>query len=854
MRCLAPPLLRLAAIGGAILFPPRGGAADNAEAWRAVTRIRGSITVEYHTWIHEAGGASRTTSDTRETGEVRFVLGLDRGEEIALPPGLPPEAVAAMRSAMRGTQTSPAQVSWRAESAAVTGSVRLASSVVPYGETTGEASFSGEVPNLKDFVFVLTPATGAWQIVSPGKLREKFPVTLVHTGDDPRTDIEFRDAVPSVVFNGTVTGKPGAISAAFRDEGQIDRQPTRGFTKAARLRLWPEMDDVEVELTIEGYAKWRPEGSIAKPAAPGNRLVARATLVPKGGARVQGLPEVKMFRFELTATSREPGICLNWPLGAKDDDYDFRLAAAPSFAAQLSEKDQVNEVAQPRSDAEGRPYAESQIDSYDFGGRSSLRVVCTLADDREIVGVMKSGDAGRDLVELPKRKGADWIAEAWRKYNQAEKLADNDDNEEVAGQRHNGDGFTLYEEYRGWVHQGKRLEGHPGKKDFFVHNPAGADAKGGIALFERVSQLRVHAELRASEIIVLPVIHAESEANAKGERIMNFNHRDGPHRVDQHGVVVVTTSGFGSRGGGTEAVKNDDKASRAFRPGKVQFVRVEKSGRTDGVFSAHAGTADYNLSAREASLAYDRGVAHELLHAVGVDHHGEGQETRMLYFQGAGDPMNSAHRPRFVGRMPPSREDLAGRVFGQPAVWSDFDRGPTITLRWEDTGEDVAQSLSADFERELSAERGDPRYEQEGSERAAEFPQYGKDAAFWSVMGAYNNVSAGSTKRGGLKPGASRFNRLVTIGRPHETDSGNELCLMRYYFANAYPVDAGETAFYLVRPGGNRAGREICRSPEGTGANAPEHAPKSRFGNSAPGRGGCFAYICPNDAIPPRSL
>ena len=77
---------------------------------------------------------------------------------------------------------------------------------------------------------------------------------------------------------------------------------------------------------------------------------------------------------------------------------------------------------------------------------------------------------------------------------------------------------------------------------------------------------------------------------------------------------------------------------------------------------------------------------------------------------------------------------------------------------------------------------------------------------------------------------------------------------MRYYFANAYPVEGRENTYWLVRPGDNRAGRDLCKSPEGTGANAPSHKPKSRFGNSAPGRGGCFRYICPNDAVPPREL
>jgi hypothetical protein len=76
---------------------------------------------------------------------------------------------------------------------------------------------------------------------------------------------------------------------------------------------------------------------------------------------------------------------------------------------------------------------------------------------------------------------------------------------------------------------------------------------------------------------------------------------------------------------------------------------------------------------------------------------------------------------------------------------------------------------------------------------------------------------------------------------------------MRYYFSNAYKITGKENAYYLIRPGSNRAGREICTSPTGTGANAESHEPQSRYGDARSGRGNCFGDICPNDAIAPRS-
>jgi len=686
-----------------------------------------------------------------------------------------------------------------------------------------------------------------------------------------------------------VQGGPGVL--VFTEEERGHDAASGDSLRRSQVVMVPVYDNLECEVTIEGYAQWRPLGSIADPKKPGNGLVARAVLKSKDG-KDKDLPEVDRFRFELIETSREPGICMNWPLGAKDDDYDLRLAdfktgsgpdqlaAMRKFVAdwglhsmgdydlqnmpdggipkwsfpQVDENGQKGELVDPPKDAAGRPYAEAAIECFDFGAKSELRVTCILKDGRELLGLMKGEGGQQDLVRLPKRNGPDWVAETWRKENDVMKLAASDDNEKVEGQTDNGDGFTLYEEYRGWAEKGKHIEGDPKKKELFVRNEIGADAKGGIALFERVSKIKVHADLRANELIMLPIIEIESVANARGERIMNWNHRDAPHRVDQHAVVMITVSGFRSSGGGTDGILSADRKNRAFRPGKVREIHLEAKGVSEGIFSKKSSTTDYNLSDRDAVFAYDRGVAHELLHAVGVDHHGEGEEAHTFYFQGAGDPMNPTHRARFVRRMPSSDFDFASKVFGRPAVWSNFDSGPTVTLRWEDTGEDVAQSMSAEFESELAAERENPIYDHGGGERAAKFPQYGKDAHFWSEMSLYNAVTDGWTRHGFVDGTGKKFDRWVTIGKMSQADSGNELCLMRYYFANAYPVEGQENTYWYVRPGENRAGRDLCKSPEGTGANAPSHKPKSRFGDSAPGRGGCFKFICPNDAIPPREL
>lgn len=673
--------------------------ADERLQWKSVSRIQGSLSIDYHTWVHEAGIDTGEVSDTRELAQVRFVMEVD--PKIDGP-----------------------QVIFRATEAVVTGEIHAGTQyhiMRDYRPNVISAQFSGQAANLRDFTLTVDLDTYTWQLVSPGKLASTYTITNVYSGKDSEVVTTTSNIVQSAVFDGQIDGKPTTMVGKFASTDRVAGKATRGVHKEGRIHFWPELDDVAVEIKIEDYEKWRPRGSIQNPAKPGNMLTTRATLVPKG-ARSRPLPEIERFRFLLVDVSREPGVCLNWPLQAKDKDYDLRFAKHPT--GTLSNSDLTLEVKDALRDERNRPYAETIVESFDFGGRATLRAICTLADGREVEGTLVDTD---EIPRLPQMSGPGWIAESWKKEKKVQALADDDDNEAVSGQMYTGDGYTLYEEYRGWVVAGQHVEGEPLKKDIFVMNKIGADAIGGIRLFEQVAKVHAFHKLRPNEMVELAMVYSDAEANAKGERIMNLNHRDAPHRVDQHAVIIENRSGFRSSGGRTDAVSNNDRRNLAFRPGKVRAIGMEVRTVSDGIFSLASGTSIYNLSAADAARAYDRGVAHELLHAVGVDHHGEGSHRATFYFQGAGDPTNPTKKPRYVRRIPPDDDEYGSLKFGVPMTWSDFDRGPTVTLLWEDTLQDVAQSESVAFEQDLAQERSRPAGPDRGASRAARFPQYGKD-------------------------------------------------------------------------------------------------------------------------------
>ncbi|MGE0145002.1 MAG: hypothetical protein AB7I19_17330 [Planctomycetota bacterium] len=686
---------------------------------------------------------------------------------------------------------------------------------------------------------------------------------------------------------------PGVITFADDKTTQkTEGDGTHGYVYRGRVVLCPVYADLECEVTIDGYADWLPKGSIQDPKKPGAAIVARAVLKSKRG-RSEDIPEVDRFRFELLDTSREPGVCLNWPLAAKDTDFDLRLADfangsggtdpeavkrffrewdamsmgnrdlanlppdIPQFAFPvISEEGQRGELVDPPKDRNGQPHADAAIECFDFGAKSELRVVCVLTDGREIIGLMKGESGEQDIVRLPRRRGPDWVAAKWCEDHHATDLTASDDDEKVAGQPMNGDGFTLYEEYRGWVEAGKHIDGDPQRKDFFVlnqvgvgntHGSNGADGRAGVALFARVAKLRVHAKI------------TEAEFDWR-VRVMNANRKDGPHRVKQHGVFIVDIPWKpGDVTGGKTTLRDD---SFAGRPATTLSMGVLRRGDPHSVFTDE-WSKFANLPKSDADSAYDVAVAHELAHSVGAQHHGEfGDGKLKLYFQGAHDPTNPTGLPRFVKTLPRSDSDYAATEYAsRPKVWSDFDRGPTIHLCWEDTREDVAQMLGPTFERALEHSRNNPRIAESArayaEQRATQFARWGKDVHFWEELALHEWATDESTRAEWAEHGliaSGGFDRHIYYASPNRLQSGDVGCIMRYFFANTYPSLHRANTYYLIRPGKNPIGHDLCRSRAGTGGNHKDHEPQPRFGDCAPGRGNCFGQICPNDAIPaPKS-
>ncbi|MDB5304374.1 MAG: hypothetical protein JWM97_1923, partial [Phycisphaerales bacterium] len=428
---------------------------------------------------------------------------------------------------------------------------------------------------------------------------------------------------------------------------------------------------LEVVVEAKDYDKWMPRAGADEKHA-GSFLDVEARL-----QRIDGKPpthKAKRFIFELEKVSQEPGVCMNYPMGAKASDA-ADLSFEPTLCG-LTVDDAKGQIAHTAKGDFDR--SAVKISCFDHGAFGQLKVTAEMDDGELIVGHL-AGKADQTRLLIPKRSPGSNIADYWKETAGVKNLADDDDSEKSpAAGTTAGDGFTLYEEYRGFMENGKYFKGDPKKVDFFVRNYIGADAAPGINLFEDLTGAAVHYRLKDTEF-------------DKEKRVMNVNHAKGAHAVDQHGIYLVTAPAFD----GAQTVFS--KAGVRGRP--VITMRIEVQPRE----AATSTMTNENAQVSDAVFAYDRAVTHELVHSVGGEHHGAGDMHWGFSFMFADDPRNTTGKPQFwtsgFTRLVEITDEKTGRPLAE--VWE-----PDLMLAREKAREYFTPGVKAQTKQQLAARGG----------------------------------------------------------------------------------------------------------------------------------------------------
>jgi hypothetical protein len=424
--------------------------------------------------------------------------------------------------------------------------------------------------------------------------QESATIPGFHVGPLPLPD-------PGSRFSGSLTIPYFALKGEGIERANSKKTRPRDFGNAQLGYDWDENDPgplitvswdigppqlLEVQLEPEDYENWMPEGNLGDVALPGNDITIKATLRRKDDPSAAVDKKVRIT-FTLEKVSSEPGSCMNWPpygaVAAKG--LRFIQSANPEFTVAGPDQAELKTPAKT---------ATIKVSAFDFGGWGRLRAKAVTEDGAEVP--VKFKEETDPSIPLPLYRDNDHIAIAWLKeMGQLGKSPDADDDAEPVGNGSNGDGLTLYEEYRGFSVQGNHVRTDPRRKDLFICDRTGGWATSGIGLFQNSSNLEVHL-LDNTEL--------------GDDRVINKNRGVGPHVVDQHGILIIQ----GPAGSSPQAVGSWGP------PKTTRHIQIPPGGAyapAPGNDQAHSDiTAD---------------IAHELGHTVDLKHHGDGSLHAVLY-------------------------------------------------------------------------------------------------------------------------------------------------------------------------------------------------------------------------------
>lgn len=529
--------------------------------------------------------------------------------------------------------------------------------------------------------------------------------------------------------------------------------------------------ELKLEVTSEQYRDWLP--SATRDGSPGQPLRMKATLVAADGSTPK--VEIESFEWELVDTSKEPGIAMNWPnLYNQGDGVEFDLRFKPQGRQTAADAQaQRMKLEYPRSLSD-----TAVIEPLDWGGWSVLRVTAKGAGKTWVGEHKPTGDTD---IRLPRRAKDSIIAAKWKETYGASGSDESDNESDPEGEPGcDGDGLTLYEEYRGFYENGTHVYADPKRKDLFIYNRCGGVAESGIQLYGRMTGLNLHHRMLQEE---------RCFSGAGDDDTINAYHAKAPHRVNQHRIDILVCGATKSRGGGTRTKGGAGEGMR-LRPKDVENLYIEGP---DQKFWAE----QYGVQPASAARQFDVAVAHELAHATGVDHHGEGDGAGKFVVLRASEP---------------------GNTTGQDGLFRVLSGYYPIKIYDERTGRDLTPEL---VQRAL-------RIRQQAADvYAQEFPQ-------------------------GTTPEQDRWSKvmILQVGVRQGEHSGAENCVMRYWLADAFLKTGDSPNLYLVPDGTEPVGFQLCDTTQGQDVNMPGRQPQPRYYDAAGGRGRCKFWVCVNDAIP----
>ena len=326
------------------------------------------------------------------------------------------------------------------------------------------------------------------------------------------------------------------------------------------------------------------------------------------------------WEFTLYKVSNEKGYCLN---SGEGEEYDLEFV--DNQEGFIETKDGKNDGEWIIETTKALNKVSVALHSHDYGAWGKLKARVNV-DGTWYKCKTENGD---DYITIPCDEDEDRIADSWEeRHNVYDKDENWDEDPEPSGQNSNGDGISLYEEYRGFEDENYRYERlNPQMKELFVRDENGLVKQSG---FETVSGLRVFyigedqwtGADKWSDSFYKMTVDPE-------KRVVNFNTSGFGHIVDQHALHVVMKEK------GEIVLKGEDSYGCVFSnldaksPASTKYVAVF----ADEIEKECRITAEIEMDADDTFILTDEKIEaivkqliivttlHEMGHGVGAEHH-----------------------------------------------------------------------------------------------------------------------------------------------------------------------------------------------------------------------------------------
>jgi hypothetical protein len=499
-------------------------------------------------------------------------------------------------------------------------------------------------------------------------------------------------------FLGMAGGAPPAPSPDIQRSDEGGGTLTITYT----LSYNSDPDDLEAVFVLpKDFETWLPE-ALRNENVPANGLTVGVRLQRKG--KPDERPDEKArFSFELLDTSREPGICLNFPgpdSVTNPAPFDFQIMEQDNAALEVKEKGQsASTKGEPSIDA------EVMVRSFDYGAFAILKATARVGDRTYVAHL--AGDEAKQFLRLPKDENGNRAADGWEKSVgclDKNLSADWDGADDPSGQGTNGDGISLYEKYRGFDFAGVHERLKPYNKKYVFCR----DVTGGVQRALVAPSMSPYAFTKVSRTALRFIDDNRwtgEGSSANGKRIVNFNHGwPGGHAVDQHGLRVdldaaenpVAPPGYSAwraaKGWdaveaptattGGETFPDFSATSVPWSPGDTYEIRVYPANlrrRTVNRAVYHLGVTEAEAQkyssehpddfAEHYARLLSRVISHEMSHGIGAPDHtprSDGdKKCVMRYFAWEDCPKNPADPFELKARTWP--DSLC------PGCWSKVD-------------------------------------------------------------------------------------------------------------------------------------------------------------------------------------